>query len=114
MNDPTILQLIVSGSAVTVLGLFTLWAAQGRVRYEKPVLEQYALYEKQIADLHAEREQERKEHAAEIARCEVRNEQLWQDLREAVQVARKGFEVTERAAAVTETAVTATIAKGKP
>lgn len=104
--DPTAWgQLAVQLGAVAGL-IFLAWASSnGKIRWEKGVLEQYTLYEKQIADLRAEREQEHKEHAAEIARCEARNEQLWQDLRDAVQVARKGFEVTERAAAVTATVV---------
>lgn len=59
----------------------------------------------QIADLKAERDQERKDHAAEITRCEERAQQLWQDLREAVQVTRRSVVATEKAADVTANVV---------
>lgn len=105
-------QLLLSGSALTVLVAFTILAMQGRVRYEKGVLEQYALYEKRIVDLQKQCDDMARNHEQEITRLEARNDRLWESLQQTLVAAREAYaatkhatQVTERATQVTETAV---------
>ena len=105
MTDATVIQLIVTTGGLGVLGLFTIWAMQGKVRWEKGVLEQHALYEKRITDLQERCTALEREHAAEVARLEARNDKLWESLQHSVATAREAVAVTRQAAAVTETVV---------
>lgn len=98
-------QLFTQGAAVTGLIWLAFASSNGTIRWGKAVDAQNTLYEKQLTQIRADLDAERKANVESLARCEARNDQLFKDLRETVQAAHRAASVAGQAAEIASTVV---------